>query len=124
MTRKMISRAVAAAALCVGLIACAPTSRFEWGGYEQGLYAYSQNPENRAVYKTSLEQAIARGKARDAVAPGLYAELGYLYLEEGDAASAILNFQQERALFPESAAFMDSVIQKLGGATTVSGGQN
>jgi len=124
MIRKLLTCAATAAALCSVLSACAPTSRFEWGGYEQALYAYTQNPENRGVYKTSLEQAIERGKRRDAVAPGMYAELGYLYLEEGEADLAVQNFQQERALFPESAVFMDRVIQQLGKTPTAAGGQN
>ncbi|KAK0361034.1 hypothetical protein LTR94_024936 [Friedmanniomyces endolithicus] len=113
------------AVICLGgaLTACAPTSRFEWGSYEQALYAYAQSPENRSVYKTSLEQAIERGKSRNAVAPGMYAELGYLFMEEGDSATAIANFEQERALFPESAGFMDRVIRQLGGQTIANSGQ-
>lgn len=124
MTRKTLISVVAVSAVCAVLTACAPATRFEWGGYEQALYAYAQNPENRNVYRTSLEQAIERGERRDAVAPGMYAELGYLYLEEGEAERAVQNFQRERALFPESAVFMDRVIQQLGGTPTVPGGQN
>lgn len=124
MNRKTLFSAVAVTALCAALTACAPATRFEWGGYEQALYAYAQNPENRNVYRTSLEQAIERGERRDAVAPGMYAELGYLYLEEGEGERAIQNFRRERALFPESALFMDRVIKQLGGTPTVSGGQN
>ena len=104
------------------LPACAPTPRFEWGAYEQALYAYTVNPENRDAYKQSLEQAIARGRARNAVAPGLLAELGYLHLEDGDADQALQCFQEERSLFPESRVLMDRVIRQLGGAAA--GGQN
>lgn len=108
----------------VALTACAPTSRFEWGAYEQALYAYSQNPENRGVYKSALEKAIERGRARDAIAPGLLAELGYLYLEEGNSVEALKHFREERALFPESAVLMDRVINQLGGSASPTGGQN
>ncbi|MFK4059593.1 DUF4810 domain-containing protein [Brevundimonas sp. NPDC046655] len=93
-------------------------------GYEQALYAYTQNPESRSVYKTSLEQAIELGQKRNAVAPGLHAELGYLYLEEGERAAALQHFQQERALFPESARFMDRVINQIEPSQAVAGGQN
>ena len=108
----------------VALTACAPTSRFEWGAYEQALYAYSQNPENRGVYKTALENAIERGRARDAIAPGLLAELGYLHLEDGNAVEALKYFREERTLFPESAVLMDRVITQLGGSASPTGGQN
>jgi len=122
MIRKVLTLAALGAALAV--TACAPTTRFEWGAYEQTLYAYTQNPENRSVYKTSLEQTIERGQKRNAVAPGMHAELGYLYLEEGDSAAALQHFQQERSLFPESARFMDRVISQIEPSKAVAGGQN
>lgn len=122
MIRKIVL--IAALAGAAALTACAPTSRFEWGSYEQALYAYSQNPENRGVYKEALERAIERGRARNAVAPGLLAELGYLYLEEGNSAEAMRYFREERTLFPESAGLMDRVIAQLGGSTSAAGGQD
>lgn len=93
-------------------LACAPVSRFEWGSYEQALYAYAQNPENRAVYVGSLEKAIENGRARNAIAPGLLAELAYIRLEDGNRQEALKLFEEERALFPESAPFMDRIIQQ------------
>lgn len=118
------SALLATMACAAALTACAPTSRFEWGGYEQALYAYSQNPENRGVYKESLEKAIERGRARDAIAPGLLAELGYLHLEEGNSVEALKYFREERARFPESAALMDRVINQMGASASLAGGQN
>lgn len=122
MIRKIVL--IAALAGAAALTACAPTSRFEWGSYEQALYAYSENSENRGVYKEALERAIERGRARNAVAPGLLAELGYLYLEEGNSAEAMRYFREERTLFPESAGLMDRVIAQLGGSTSAAGGQD
>jgi hypothetical protein len=116
--------AIAALAALMAVAACAPTTRFEWGSYEPALYAYAQNPERRDVYKSALEQAIERGRARDAVAPGLLAELGHLRLEEGDTAGAVKLFQEERTRFPESAQFMDRIITQVGGGTAAAGGQN
>jgi hypothetical protein len=101
--------------------ACAPTTLFEWGNYEPALYAYTQNPENRGVYKEALEKAIERGRARNAVAPGLLAELGYLHMEAGETAEALRYFQEERRRFPESAGLMDRVITRLGGAAAATG---
>lgn len=122
MNRKLALLAALASAAFIS--ACAPTTRFEWGAYEQALYAYSQNPENRGVYKTALENAIELGRVRDAVAPGLLAELGYLYLEEGNTVEALKYFREERSRFPESAVLMDRVITQLGGSASLTGGQN
>ncbi|WP_339930690.1 DUF4810 domain-containing protein [uncultured Brevundimonas sp.] len=120
MIRRLFTLAAVTAAVAAS--ACAPTSLFEWGNYEPALYAYSQNPENRGVYKDALEKAIEKGRARDAVAPGLLAELGYLHLEDGNTTEALRYFQEERARFPESAGLMDRVIARLNGGAAVSGG--
>lgn len=111
MIRKLIGVGLLVSTLAMA--ACAPTSRFEWGTYEQALYAYTKNPENREVYKASLVQAITTGEKRNAVAPGMHAELGYLLMEEGLGADALGQFRKERALFPESAGLMDRLITQL-----------
>lgn len=116
------SLTVAVVALAMAASACAPTTLFEWGNYEPALYAYTQNPENRAVYQEALEGAIKRGRDRNAVAPGLLAELGYLHMEAGETAEALRCFQEERERFPESAKLMDRVIAGLNGGPAASGG--
>ena len=121
MTRK-VRLNLAFIAVAAALTACAPTTLFEWGNYEPALYAYAQNPERRDVYVEALEKAIKRGRDRDAVAPGLLAELGYLHLEAGDTAEALRYFQEERERFPESAVLMNRVITRLNGGGAASGG--
>lgn len=120
----MIRRLITTSALIgtLATAACAPTTLFEWGNYEPALYAYSQNPERRGLYQEALEKAIERGRARDAVAPGLLAELGYLHMEAGETVEAVRYFQEERSRFPESAVLMDRVIARLNGGAPVSGG--
>ncbi len=120
MIRRLISLAALTAAIATA--ACAPTTLFEWGNYEPALYAYSQNPENRGVYQEALERAIERGRARNAVAPGLLAELGYLHMEAGETAEALRYFQEERTRFPESSGLMDRVISRLNGGAAAAGG--
>lgn len=95
------------------LSACATTtSRFEWGNYESALYTYAKKPDRRGDYQKALEVAIARGRASDRVAPGLLAELGYLYLEDGDVGHAVPLFEEEMTRFPESRAFLSAVIAR------------
>ena len=94
------------------LSACAPTSRFEWGGYEGSLFAYSKHPEHREAYRQSLKQAIDAGKASNRLAPGLYAELGFLSLEDGDRVAAETFFNQEMSAFPESTTFLKGVMAR------------
>jgi hypothetical protein len=113
MTRLKIFGVIAALSL---VSACAPTSRFEWGGYEGALFAYSKHPESREAYRQSLKQAIDAGKTGNRLAPGLYAELGFLSLEDGDRVAAETFFNQEMSAFPESTTFLKGVMARKSGA--------
>jgi hypothetical protein len=46
-------------------------------------------------------------------APGLYAELGTLYLENGDRISAARYYTKERDAWPESRYMMDALLANL-----------
>jgi hypothetical protein len=103
---------VSATSLLV-LAGCAPSTRFEWGNYEGSLYSYYKAPSERAQYKAELVKAINAGVKSNRVAPGLYAELGYLQMEDGDIPAAQVSFSKEMALFPESKPFLTSISAKL-----------
>lgn len=96
----------------VGLTQCAPTTRFSWGDYESSLYVYYKSPSERKVYETALTKAIDRGRTQNNVAPGMLAELGYLYLEDGDTARATALFQEEMQRFPESRPFLTRILDR------------
>lgn len=103
--------------LCTMAVSCASQTRFAWGGYENSLYKYYKNPEQRENYREALEKAVVKGQEDNRVAPGLLAELGYLALEDGNSAQSVSYFEQEMKLFPESRPFMQSIIQKVKGGT-------
>lgn len=86
-------------------------SLYTWGKYESSLYNYYKKPATADDYMESLDAAIALGEKRDNVAPGLYAEAGYIYLSRGDSAKATEYFQKEKDRWPQSAKFMDSMIR-------------
>lgn len=96
----------------LSLSACVPATRFEWGAYEGSLYAYTKRPAQKEVFRTALARAIEKGKQTNRVAPGLNAELGYLYLEDGDTQKAVALFEEEMRLFPESRKFLTSVVAR------------
>ncbi|OAV72895.1 hypothetical protein Barb7_03035 [Bacteroidales bacterium Barb7] len=50
---------------------------------------------------------------RKVVAPGIYAEYGYLLLQNGKKAEGLTMLKKERELYPESAIFMDNLINKF-----------
>lgn len=64
--------------------------------------------------RVQLEKHIAIVEAsKQKVAPGLYAELGTLYLQAGAPEKAISLYSQERAAWPESKGLMTAMIQNL-----------
>jgi hypothetical protein len=88
---------------------------YEWGAYESKLYVYTKKPDKREEYRQALTEAIMVGKAKNRVAPSLYAELGYLALEDGDLDAAAGYFKAEQELFPESAYFLNTVMSRARG---------
>ena len=111
-----VLKTVAVGALvATALASCAPTTRFEWGAYEGSLYAYAKRPDQKEAFRTALLRAIEKGRESNRIAPGLNAELGYLYLEEGDTQKAVSYFEEEMRLFPESRKFLASVVARAKG---------
>lgn len=103
---------IMAGILILSVTSCATPSRFEWGNYESALYIYAKKPDHRPQYQQALEEAIAKGRQTNRIAPGMLAELGYLHLEDGDNKAAIALFEEEMKLFPESRPFMSKVIER------------
>lgn len=99
----------------LGLAGCATPETFEWGSYDASLYAYSKHPEQLPQFEKSLKEAIASGRAKGRLAPGLQAELGYCYLGEGKKAEAVELFKAEMTSFPEAAPMMNRIIAQIQG---------
>lgn len=100
--------------ILVVLGGCAPPSLYQWGGYDQALYAEYKDPTKMEALRLNLEANIAEmEKSKQKVAPGLYAELGTLYLEAGSSDKAIAMYSRERDTWPESKVLMTSMIQNL-----------
>ena len=110
----MRTRSSLLAAICAGLLlsGCVAQPRFEWGSYDASLLLFSKKPDQAPVFEKALVSAIARGKASKRLAPGLQAELGYLYLGQGRKQDAVEQFRAEMQSFPESRTFMERAISQ------------
>ena len=89
---------------------CATPSMYSWGSYEQDLYKYYKSPDNLEDLESNLAVLLEQAETGQTIPPGLYAEYGYLMFEMGDAESAIKYFEKEKATWPESSQFMDTMI--------------
>lgn len=101
--------------------ACARAPLYAWGRYENLIYEMYLKPgqadpvTQTAKLTEDIDKAGAEGKP---VPPGVHAHLGYLYYQQGNASGARQEFQIEKTLFPESAAFVDGVLQRLNQRTS------
>jgi hypothetical protein len=96
------------------LTGCAAPGLYQWGGYDQSLYAGYKDVTKMEALRIKLEAHVGEMEKLNAkVAPGLYAELGTLYLKAGATQKAIDFYTKERNAWPESRVLMTSLIQNL-----------
>jgi hypothetical protein len=90
---------------------------YRWGAYEDIIYSGyrdsgSSDPANDALL---LSEDMARTEAEGLqVPPGVRIHLGYLYFEQGRDDEAMALFEMERELFPESAVFVNGLLDRMG----------
>ena len=102
------------ALLALAFSGCAKSTMYTWGNYDTKLYKYYKNPENLDSLTEELEDIIEKGEEKDNVPPGIYAEYGYLLLEQGQLQEALVCFEKEKLRWPESAPFMERTIANIG----------
>jgi hypothetical protein len=109
-------------AIAISLTACAIPPKYSWGNYDRSLYNYYKDSTKLAEHLTELESLIADAeKTGNKVAPGIHAEYGYLLQEQGRKTEAISQFEKEKSKWPESAQFMNVMIQSVSVKSTNNG---
>lgn len=98
--------------IAASLSGCATrTEMYDWGNYDPSLYAYYKDPTKVTDLAQALAAVInAAANNKAMVPPGIYAEYGYIQLEQGKNPQAIELFKQEESHWPESKVFMDHMI--------------
>ncbi|WP_346287787.1 DUF4810 domain-containing protein [Zoogloea sp.] len=103
---------MAAALLATG---CAnrPKPLYHWGDYQAQVYGHltrSASPDEQiAKLEGGLEEARASGRN---VPPGYLAHLGILHAQLEHPDQMLKYFEAEKALYPESAAYIDFLLRK------------
>ncbi len=92
-------------------------SLYYYGDYTESYYTTKREttPENALALQKAIEEAIEKrdNGSSGRVAPGMYANLGYIYLKAGETGKAIENFEKEKSIYPESTIFMNRMINKV-----------
>lgn len=106
------------ASMAVGsalLAGCAtgPKPLYQWEGYQPQVYEYFKGePKEKQV--AELERGLEKIKsANGATPPGYHAHLGMLYSGLGKDDQMVQEFQTEKALFPESTAYIDFLMKNV-----------
>ncbi len=114
----LLNKAACAAALLL-LAGCSsdkPRTIYTWGDYQDTVYHYythESTPQDQiAALQKLVEQARAANKP---VPPGAHAHLGMLYGNTGNSALALSEFNAEKTLYPESAAYINFLLAKKEG---------
>ena len=102
-------------ALALVLVGCSntsgPRSLYYWDGtYNNALYTYLNESGDTNEQISHLENLIQTSIQKGyKIAPGLYAHLGLLYLNNGNLGVANANFDKEVENFPESREFINFI---------------
>ncbi|TWX72633.1 DUF4810 domain-containing protein [Colwellia sp. C1TZA3] len=89
---------------------------YDYGEYSESFYAMKKDTgeASESEWKTALEDVIQRSDNRGLrVPPGVYANLGYLYLKVNDTKKAVSYFKLEKDIYPEAVIFMNNLISKV-----------
>ncbi|MES2535955.1 MAG: DUF4810 domain-containing protein [Pseudomonadota bacterium] len=103
---------LAAIAVASTLAGCVAQPKYNWGNYERSLYSFYKDPAKADELAASLKSVIEESESTTKpVAPGIYAEYGYLLLQQGKSTEAIGMFEKEKTKWPEATHLMNSMIQ-------------
>lgn len=115
--KRLITVPLVAAALLLSAGCAQNNSKYTWGKYDDALHSFYKQPGRSAEYMAALEKTIQTAQTgKLPVAPGLYAEYGYMLMLAQRNDEAVAYFQKEKEAWPESAHFMDGMIKTAGGA--------
>jgi hypothetical protein len=95
-----------------GLLGCVPPPIYLWGDYEDTLYQRYAN-EDAAEQEARLREMVVAAELKSQVPPGVYADYGFMLYRRGDYGGAIGYFEKEKQRFPESAALMSKLIDRI-----------
>lgn len=94
------------------LAGCAKPTLYSWGDYDESLEQRYEK-ENMARAEELLREQMQAYSAGQRVPPGVYADYGFLLFRRGDSAGAVLFFEKEKNIFPESAFLMNKLIERI-----------
>jgi len=93
---------------------CAPPTLYYWGNYEGYLYEINMKSDPEGAFNI-LSEAVTTVENNQEIrlAPGLYAEYGFMLYQKGRTDEAVHYFRKESEAFPESSPLMNKLIARI-----------
>ncbi|HEY0285677.1 MAG TPA: DUF4810 domain-containing protein [Pseudomonas sp.] len=112
-TKTVSLRVVAMVVAGAWLAGCVqqPKTLYQWGSYQTQVYEYFKG-ESKEAQVAGLEEDLQKIRSTNSnPPPGYHAQLGMLYGSLGKDDQMVQQFRTEKALFPESATYMDFLLK-------------
>jgi len=103
-------------AICsFSIISCTSSKPFYyWGTYDVSSYNYLKNSDDKSMQELIANYMTITGSSnsiRQVAPPGIYADYGFLLLQNGKIEEGNSMLEKEIALYPESKVFIDRIIK-------------
>lgn len=111
--KTVLLRVMATVVAGVWLAGCAqqPKTLYQWGSYQPEVYEYFKG-ESKEQQVAKLEEDLQKIRSTNSnPPPGYHAQLGMLYGSLGKDDQMVQQLRTEKALFPESATYMDFLLK-------------
>jgi hypothetical protein len=108
-----LAHAICVAALLSGCVT-APATLYHWGSYEQEVYGHFKGESPQAQVDRLEAQLQTTAAWGGTPPPGLHGMLGLLYTRLGKTDQGIAALEREKALFPESAPYINRLLARAG----------
>lgn len=112
-----IAKAAIISFIALLAVSCTTTKKlYSWYDYQEDYYHYLKNADKESMEEliATYDKIIAEQKeTRGVVPPGIYADYGYLLMENGKASEAKAMFAKEIELYPESEVFIGSIMKRF-----------
>ena len=113
---KKVLLAVFLASFVVLLASCGTTRMYSWYNYQEDYYNYVKKSDKESMenlIKTYDMIISKQTESRGIVPPGIYADYGYLLLQNGKTKEGKAMLEKEVELYPESAVFVNSLLKRV-----------
>jgi hypothetical protein len=89
---------------------------YKWSNYDESSYNYLKRKDKKstdALIKTYQKIIDSEKGSRGVVPPGVYADYGFILLQNDKKAEGEAMFAKELELYPESKVFIERILEKL-----------